>query len=182
MKVGWGILAVLALLGLGLWFFVFNKSNPMQVVLKESELQQKMDPLFPIEKNYFFLVDVTMSDPKIQLKNGANRIHFQTNIAITLVGDNHFPGSGSISASLRYQPETASFFLDDASVDALDFEAIPPEHRDKVLEAANLAARSYLSKRPIYQLQSRTLKEKATRLILKKIEVVNQTLVISLGL
>lgn len=155
------------------------------IELTEQQIQDKLDAQFPMEKRYLVALAVTLSDPKVTLVEGSDRIALgiKTTVSAGMLGQSRqFSGSGMISTGLSYDAATYSFHLKDPTIDELSAEGMPVEHVDRVNTLAAELVRDRLNRMPIYTLQGDDVKQQAARLVLKDLTVRNGKLIIAFGL
>lgn len=178
------IVAGLLVLGLGT-AFVALRGHRFTVALTESQIQQRLDAIFPIDKSYLVIFDLTLSNPQVTLEDGADRLSFglDTTLNLNLSGRKRtLTGSGTITAGLRYDPRQHAFFLDDPEIERLEILGIPIKYVDKVNQLARKLAAERIRGRPIYTLKPHEIKQAVARTVLKDVVVEDGKLVITLGL
>ncbi|MCK4341038.1 MAG: DUF1439 domain-containing protein [Phycisphaerae bacterium] len=177
---------VLALLILSVAAGLFIMRGKRFVVeLTEGQIQEKLDARFPVEKSYLLIFVLTLSDPKVVLEEGADRLSFGLNATLNIkIGDEEKPlsGTGLVSTGIRYNPDDYSFYLTDPKIEQLAIQGIPIEYTDKVNEVAKKLALERINNYPVYQLKDDDIKQAAARLILQDLIVKEGKLVITLGL
>lgn len=160
---------------------VYFQGREFTFVLSESELQENVDEGFPLEERVLGVMSLRLFDPEIGLVEGTDRIDFGVSVALSLGplgGD--LSGRGQISGRVRYDPDEASFYLDDAIVEELAIERIPPGYEAEVRAAATLLARRQLERMPVYRIAGVTVRQIATMAVLKRAEVVEGEFLVTL--
>ena len=159
-----------------------------QLVLSEEQLIAKLNEKFPFEKTYFFVIALRLSNPKLALENGSNRIAFGCDVEANVKLDTSaekipgpLRGTARLSGRLRYDPSDGTFYLDQPEVENFDVAGIPEKWRPKVNEAASKAVVEFLSRAPLYKLRPTDFKQAAARLILRDVDVADKKLVITMG-
>lgn len=166
-----------------LLIFFYGKQFIIRV--SETELRMKLAEKLPITKTYLVIFNITLSNPRVDLMNGSDRINSGLDITldINLLNEiSTFNGSVDISGGLRYNHETGEFFVTDPQVEKLSIKGIPEKYTDKINLVISKALNQYYQSRPIYILKPTDIKKTAARLVLKKVMVENEHLVITLGL
>jgi hypothetical protein len=75
-------------------------------------MQAQLTKKFPVEKNYFQLVKVTLSRPQVSLQPDQKRIVLQFDADVTIPGDQQrLHGLTSVSSELAYHPEDKTIVL-----------------------------------------------------------------------
>jgi hypothetical protein len=91
-------------------------------------------------------------------------------------------GSAVVTTGVSYRSETHQFFLSEPVIEKLILQGIPQQHIDKATQFASGVARAHLEQFPIYTLTAKDMKTTATKLLLKKVEVRNAEVHVTLGL
>lgn len=162
--------------------------NRFQVVITEQQIVDKLHEKFPFRKTFFRLLDLTLQDPEILLEEGSNRVAFgleiQTNIRLAVNGDPYGPLIGRIKLSglVRYDANTAQFFLDEPRVERLEIQNVPESWSERLNQAATKAVSEILSRAPIYRLNSADLKQAAARVVLRDVVVKDKKVFVTLGM
>lgn len=163
----WLILALAILIAI-----VGCNSSEMVVSLTRDEIQARVAPRFPITKNWLVL-GATLSEPEVFLSEGANQIGINTRVELNIPFVKPISGYLGIAVVPRYDAESKSFYLDQATVERLDLPGLMPELQDKARTAIESIARQELAKRPIYELKGRNLKEITAAYTLREVRVRN---------
>lgn len=159
------VLAVLAAI-------VGCNAREVTVTLTRDEIQAHVAPRFPITKNWLVL-NIILSEPEIFLSENANQIGINTRVELNIPSLKPISGYLGIAAVPRYDAESKSFYLEQATVERLDLPGLIPELQDKARTAIESIARQELAKRPIYELKGKYLKEITTAYTLREVQVRN---------
>ena len=177
-------LASTALLGVILTLFLLQ-GKEFVLRISEDELQTKMDESLPLTKTYLFVVDVTLSNPRVDLIEGSDRINTGLDVTLNIKiegQDQELGGAVDISGGVRYEPTTGEFFVIDPVVENLAIEGLPEEFTNQANDAVGSVLKAYYESYPIYTLRRTDMKKAAARLLLKSVVVENEKLVITLEL
>lgn len=147
-------------------------SREVVVTLTRDEIQARVAPRFPITKNWLVL-HVALSEPEIFLSEGANQIGINTRVELNIPLLKPISGYLAVAATPRYDAESRSLYLDQATVERLDLPELKPELQDKARAAIESIARQELAKRPIYELKGRNLQEITAAYTLREVQVRN---------
>lgn len=158
------LLALLASIVLGC------NSREVVVSLSRDEIQKRVAPLFPITKNWLIL-SIALSDPDIFLSEGAHQVGLNTRVELNIPLLQPISGYLAVAAVPRYDTESKSFYLDQATVERLDLPGLRPELQDKARSAIESIARQELARHPVYQLTGRNLKEISAAYTLREVQV-----------
>ena len=145
-------------------------SNEVVMNMTREDIQARVAPRFPITKNWL-IVNIVLRDPEIFLPEGANQIGINMGVDVNVPLLKPISGQLKATAMPRYDAESKSFFLDQATVERLDLPGLMPELQDKARSAVESMARQELGKHPIYELKGRNLKETTAAYTLKEVQV-----------
>jgi hypothetical protein len=174
-------LVVIALLGAGIWFAYRFASEGVVVEVTQQEIQDQLDGQFPVSRSYLLLT-VEMLNPRVTLKEGAERIHFGVEVTASIPTQAPFKGSGEISGEVRYEPSVGQFFLEDSRMEELNIPGVPENYRPQLQQVVEGITREYLARQPIYQLQSGDFRQSLAQMFLQSVTVANGKLRIHLGI
>lgn len=145
-------------------------SGETVVTLTRDEIQARVAPRFPITKNWL-VVNVVLREPEIFLPEGTNQIgiNMQVEVNISLLK----PISGYLAATVvpRYDAESKSLYLEQATITRLDLPGLMPELQAKARLAIESIARQELTKSPIYELKGRNIKEFTAAFTMREVQV-----------
>lgn len=150
----------------------------------EADIEKTLGKSLPITKTYLFIIQITLENPRVLLKNGSSRVSAGLDVVLNIsVGQNPEPlgGSVDVSGGVKYDSETGEFFLTDPNIESLQIQGVSGGYTDKVNSALTKALAKFYSENPIYTLKSSNLKQATVRRVLKDVIVENRELVITLG-
>ena len=165
---------------------IFSAAMWMQkgvtLTISESELIQKIEEKFPLEKTHLMVLQVRYSDPVLEFLDGENRLRIGlTATPHILINGKEYSGSAVVTGRFRYVPKDGDVYLSDFSVESLkigDTRGLGP----KLSSALALLLEDLYSKRPLYSLKNHSLKEATAKMLVKKVEIKDHNVVIHLGL
>lgn len=167
----------------GTYFYFAGKEYTIR--LTEAQIQSKLENKMPLSKSVFFIFKVTLDNPRVKLENGSSRINAGMDVLLNItVNKQPIPLGGSIDVSggIKYNPETAQFFLTDPVIENLKVQGLPEKHTNKANKALSKVLTEFYKKNPIYTLKAKDAKKAAAKLLLKNIVVKNKELVVTLGI
>lgn len=182
-KIVVAVVGILLLAAAAAFFYFSGKEYTVRI--PEEEIREKMNEKLPLTKTYFIFLDLTLDNPRVELKEGSNRVHAGLDATLNIkLNKNPKPLGGTIDASggVEYRRESGEFFLTDPVIENLAIQGIPEKHTDKVKEAASKLLTKWYSENPIYSLSSLDTKRAAAKMLLKSVLVENKELVITLGI
>lgn len=151
----------------------------------KTQLQEKLNEKLPYTKTYLFIFQVTLDNPRVNLKNGSNRINAGLDIILNIYENKEslpLGGSLDLSGGIKYVAENGEFFLTDPTIDQLSVQGIPQKYTKKANLFLRKSIGEFYSKHPIYTLKQYDLKQLAAKTILKDVIVENNELVVRLGI
>ncbi|MDP7536389.1 MAG: DUF1439 domain-containing protein [Methylococcales bacterium] len=140
------------------------------VTVAEQELQEYLSLIKPLEKRSR-LYRITLSDPRVNLVKGDERIHFSVQMALSLLGAVHSQGSVEVSGEVEYNPETSQFFLIRPQVEAIEMAGIPERTSQKIKSVLQQVISTAFSKVKVYQLQDSDVKQRMLKAVLESVVV-----------
>lgn len=151
--------------------------------ISQKQLQEKLDARFPISKRYLMLLELTLSDPRVALREGSDRIGFGVSATTNVrVNREDLAGTAHVTAGVQYKPEEGALLLVDPEVETLTISLLPEEYEDEVMAAATVAAKEFLNDYEVYRLDQSDYKQALAGLLIKDVAVRGGALRITLGL
>ncbi|CAA0117703.1 Uncharacterised protein [BD1-7 clade bacterium] len=181
MKYAISAIAIIVTIALASYFYVSGKEYLVE--LSEEELHQKFKESVPYKKNYLFVIDVFLKNPRLELLEENNRVKVGLDVTFNIiVNDQPFGGSLDVSGGVKYSNKNGGFYLDSPAIEQLDVTGVPPEYTDQASKYLEAAVKSYYEDRPIYVLSSFKSDEALAKMVLKSVEVKDKKLLLQLGL
>lgn len=161
------------------------------LVFSQGDLQAKLVGAFPVEKEKYRLT-IQLSDPEIKLVEGSDRVGFEMSAAVTypevkvlgktlVDGGTVDGGRFGVMGNVIYDEEKKAFYLGEPDILRLDVPHLPKKYEGTVRKAVQEILEVVLKRMPIYRLKDKTMKQKATRLLLKEVRVVDGKLHLKVG-
>jgi hypothetical protein len=176
------VVAIAALIGAA-WYYLHGRQFVYRFT--EPQIQQALAARLPIQKTYFFIVQVTFDNPQVTLLENSDRVRASLDVTLNIgLGDSLLPLGGVIEASggIRYEPGEGRFYLSNPTVERLQVQGVPEKYAARVSAALTMALADYYSTRPIYTLDSVDARQAAAKLVLKSVVVEHKQLVVTLGI
>lgn len=198
---------VLALAIAGSTFFFSGRRYDYTIT--QSRIDGALQERFPVSKTYYMIFKVTYSNPKVRLLPETNRIEvgLDAEMEIKLPAKSVKLVSSAIATTgITYHDDTHQFFLSDPEITKLSFQGIPQSGVDaagdlarttaekldslgitreriaRATKSATALALDHLQQYPVYTLTARDAKTAAAKMILKKVEVRDSEVHVTLGL
>ncbi|MEO0576672.1 MAG: DUF1439 domain-containing protein [Pseudomonadota bacterium] len=172
----------IALVGAGAYLYFQGARYTLQFT--ETELQEKLSAKLPVSRDYLFIFEVVLDNPRLRLVEGSDRVNAGMDVTLNIrIGNEPLPLGGKIdiSGGVRYASEIGQFFLTDPIIEDLSVQGVPSRYTDRVDEVMTKALARFYAERPIYTLKDTDVKAKAAKLLLKKVVVRNSVLFVTLG-
>ncbi len=180
-KVLLGLVAVIAIAVIA--FFVNGKKATISI--SDSQINMVLKEQFPIEQTKFMVLKITMDNPHVKFLKDTNKIQVALDVTldtgIKALSESN-KGSLLLTSSLRYEPTTQEFFLNEVEVTSLTVEGVSQKHSDAVREYAGKIANGYLERFAVYKLEDVDEATALAKQHLKDVKVENRKLKITLGL
>lgn len=179
------IAAVIVILSIVAVAYFYFSGKEYVVRIPESNIRQKLEEKLPLTKTYLFIIQVTLKNPRVNLKNGSKRVNAGLDVVLNVaIGKNPKPLGGTVDASggIDYLFEKGEFYLTNPIIENFEIQGIPSKYMDKVNEALTKALAEYYSKNPVYTLRATEAKQVAARMVLRNVIVENKEMVVTLGI
>lgn len=167
----------------GAYYYFAGKEYVIRV--PESTIQSKLGEKLPLTKTYLFIIQITLSNPRVELENGSDRVAAGLDVEFNITINNNpksLGGKVDISGGVIYVSDKGQFFLTDPVIEDLSVQGIAPEYTGKANEALTRALSEYYKTHPIYTLRVTDAKQAAARMVLKDVIIENKELVVTLGI
>lgn len=180
-----GFLLALGVVGAVLTY-VFFKGERYTFSFTETQIRDKLDEKFPIEKSYLALFSVRYENPRVDLVDGSREIHVGADAMVDVViNDVELSGSTDIVTEVGYDSQEGQFYLYDPQMTTLQVSPLSEKfkkYEKKVMDIGNEMVREYFDRVPIYKLRRNDVRTAAARLLLKEVKVEGEVLYVTLGL
>ncbi len=177
------LLAILLIAAISAYLYFTGKRYVVRI--SENQIQEKLAKKLPLTKSYFFIFEVTLDNPRVELRDTSKRVEAGLDVILNItINKNPKPLGGSldVSGGVKYVAEKGEFFLTDPKIESLAVQGIPAKYTDKVNKVLTKALSEYYKDNPIYTLRSSDAKEAVARLVLKDVVVEGNELVITFGI
>ncbi len=165
--------------------FFFLRDQEFTYRFTESQLRERLENQQPWSERYFFIFEVSLDNPRIDLIEGSDRVAGGLDATLNIhINNNPRPLGGAVdlSGGVRYVREEAAFYLTDPVVENVAIQGVPDAYANKANEAISKALHAFYRSRPIYTLEGTDASKMAARLLLKEVVVENEELVVTLAL
>ncbi len=172
------------LLGAAVVAFFVLKGAEFTFSLSKEDLQAAIDSRLPYEKKFALIFVLTVKNTKVFLTEGSDRIGCSTDLELNAKLEDvqkNLGGYIKSEAGIRYDQEKFCFYLLKPELQDLWIQGIPEKYTTAVSVGTKLIIRQYLEEVIVYRISDRSLQRKLARCVLKRVNVVNGRLVITLG-
>lgn len=177
------MLSLGVLVGLAFVFVSMVNGKQLEITVTEQQVQQAVAGSFPMTRKIMQLTDLKLENPRINLDDKLNRINARLETRLQLQGI-PFPVKGHIIASgqLDYHPETATFTLRDIEIIKIEVKGLPNTLENRVRDGVTIFTKEVLNAVPVYRLSETEFKERAAKLVLKKVRIEQGKMVLTMGM
>ena len=164
-------------------YFYFSGRNYV-ITIPEHHLQQEFDRNLPIRKNYLYIFDVTIYNPRIDLIKETGRILAGLDVHVDIKIDGVKPIDGSVNASgiLKYVPKEGAFYLKSPKVEKMSMRGVEDKHLAQTRSLVEQTLTNYLNKHPVYKLKTNDINHVAAKMALKHVKVEDTKILVHFGL
>lgn len=142
------------------------------VDMTEDELQTALAANFPLRECTLGVACARFSEPRLQLSEGANRVHFSSLLHVEL-GGFRIPGRIALSGTPRYDPASASVFLSDLRIEHVSMAGLPADIEHVLRARGGPLLQPTFDRRAVYRVTGDGLRESLMRRSLRGVSVVN---------
>jgi len=163
--------------------FMACSSTNYTVKISQDKLQKDIAKRFPVKQNVM-IGTMSLNSPIIKLAKNKNEIVTGLNFEYKPPFFSKQSGLIEVGGTINYNKENSSFYLQNPSIKDMKFNnssltsMVPSTLKDMMAGFLN----QVFSKYPIYKIKDDSLKGKLYKKALKKIEVKNGNLELTLGL
>jgi hypothetical protein len=145
--------------------------------LSETELQERVSAMMPLEKKQLFLT-VVISDPQISLLPDTDQVGVFLNVDAIIASGLKGSGRGRVIGSLFYDKSLGAFFLKAPVLDSLQIDRLPAQLNQQIAKVSQAMIASTLASYPLYTLNDNDFKQKMAKSMIESIDVQDQQLLI----
>lgn len=138
-----------------------------------------------MEKTHLMILRLNYENPVVELLEERNRLRVGMDARLTIMVGREplvFTGGATVTTSVRYEPETFSFYLSDVEMERLEIEGIPARYTEQAGRLALDTVQEYVQAIRVYRIEAADMQTSLAQMVIKNIEVENQAVVITLGL
>jgi hypothetical protein len=182
-KIGFLIFGIVVIIVSATYFYIAGREYVIRI--PEATIREKLSEKLPISKSYLIIFTATLSNPRVDLVKGDNRINVGVDVLLNIrVNGKEKALGGTLDASgaLKYIAQEGAFYLSEPLVKNLSIQGLPPKYVDKASLVIEKALTNWYSSRPVYKLKSTDVKQAAAKLVLKSLVVHEESIIVTLGI
>jgi hypothetical protein len=127
-----------------------------EIVVSADRLSELLDRRISIDKNFFDVLQVKTSNPKVMLDAQTQRLRIDLDLRVGHpFSSRPLTGHTGISGGLAFDPQTLTVLLTEPQVEKLDLDAVPSGLRDRIAMLSRALGRELLDKYPLVTLEAR---------------------------
>lgn len=172
----WALIAI-TLLGVTGWLAVRLLFSETVLSFTQDEIQSRLAPRFPLEKCALGTLCLTLSDPKVVLNEGSDRLGY-TGVFTASYKDAGVPGAIAFDGKVRYAD--GNFFFDDVRISRFEMTGVAPKWAGFVTTHGPKLAQAILVSVPIYSLDKHPKYGRLAKLALRDVKVADGRLHVTL--
>lgn len=168
----------------GAAYFLF-RDNTYTLKFSEADIGARLDEKLPFSDDYFYIFNVTLENPRVDLVNGSDRIAGGMDAMLKVnLGAQTLPidGSFDLSGGVRYEESEGAFYLNNPVIEKIRLRGLPDRFANRANSALSLGLTEFYAERPIYQFSEDDMKQATAKMVLRDVSVKNQMLHVKLGL
>ncbi len=148
------------------------------LLIKPQTIVSKLMPYFPYNQSYQGIAGVSFADPVVSMVPDAEKVRIGLTTLAGLTGSSQqLGGRCQIACGLRYDPDTRSIYLKDATLEDFNLNGVNSQLTSGFKGIANNLGNSILEKYPVYSLAQRPGIG-----LLKNMNVTNEGIKLGFGL
>jgi len=133
--------------------------GPRTVEISREELQTKLGKQFPTTKRIMKLLDVSATQPKLDLQGDKNRVALSFDLtAKELIMSQEYKGNVALSFGLRYEPKDLTIRLTQPKVEQVMVEGLPPVYQRALSGVGAQLVEDSLNDYPVHQFKPEDLR------------------------
>jgi len=137
-----------------------------------------LDKKFPIDKNAV-IARLTLDSPSVYFKkkNIGMKLHYYGNFL-----NKEITGCADFNGHLSYKRDKGAFYLTDFNIADIAVNDANFSNKEKLRAVVLKILNNYLDDYPVYRLDQKDFKHNLAKLMLKNLNIVGESLVITLGI
>jgi hypothetical protein len=150
------------------------------VELSLAQLQDAMARKFPFNSRYLELVDIRLTNPRLSLQPGTNRLitTMDASIAPPFL-EKSWNGNFTMSSFLKVDPARRAIMLDDPRMENIAINGLTGPYAGRITKAVGLLAEQLLQNTPLYTFDAQDFRYAGAEFLPTKINTTSSGLVVT---
>jgi hypothetical protein len=150
------------------------------VELSLAQLQDAMARKFPFDSRYLELVDVRLTNPRLTLQPGTNRLVTTMDASITPPFlEKGWTGNFTMSSFLKVDPARRAITLDDPRMENMAIDGLSGPYANRITKALGLVAEQLLQDTPLYTFDANDFRYAGSQFLPTKINTTSSGLMVT---
>jgi hypothetical protein len=178
------IFVILLIIAIGLVAYFVVMDREITINIPQSQIQKAVNKKMPYKKQFALIFTLIAQDTQVILKDGSDRIGAITNVKLDInLGGNTVDLGGSIHAStgIRYDNSKFCFFLKTPAIEEVKIRGIPEQYTSMASATCKTIMLELINEVPVYTIKDKDLKTKLAKAVLKRVEIADGALAVTLG-
>jgi hypothetical protein len=157
-------------------------SDGLTLSFSERDISERLGKKFPKNEKLLEVIPVVIEKTSVEFIEGRDRVRISLAARIDIPFSKNYEASTIFSGTVRYEASDKTLRLTDVEVEGIKATDIPEKFEEPLEILMTLLARNYLDDIEVHKVEPKDLTSTAARWLLKKVEVRNQMLEVTLGL
>ena len=157
-------------------------SDGVTLSFSEEDIRGRLSKKFPKTEKLLEVIPVLIEEPKVEFTEGSNRVRLSLAARLDIPFSKKYGASTVFSGGIRYETSDKTLRLTDVAVEGITGTKIPEKLEDPLKMLMTVLAKNYLEDVVVHEFEPKDLTYKAARWLVRKVEVRDQMLEITLGL
>lgn len=154
--------------------------GPREVEIPLARLQEAIAGRFPFNNRFLELLDIRVTNPRVALQPGTNRILTSMDASVAPPLTNRtWNGNFSVSGQLRVDPSRNALVLAEPRVETFNVHGLDPLYANQITRVGRLLAEQILKDVPLYTFRPEDFRQAGTAFIPTKITTGTSGLVVT---
>ena len=148
----------------------------------EAEIKEKLGKKFPKTEKIYEIIPVVIATPKVEFLEEEDRMQISLAASVEIPFSKKYDVSVIFVSGVRYEPKDKTLRLSKLEVKEIKATDLPENYAKPMATLASALSKKYLKDQKVYELKPKDFKNKAARMLIKKVEVKEKQLQVTFGL
>lgn len=154
--------------------------GPREVEIPLARLQESIAGRFPFNNRFLELLDIRVTNPRVTLQPGTNRILTSMDASVAPPLTNRtWNGNFAVSGQLRVDPSRNALVLAEPRVETFNVHGLDPLYANQITRVGSLLAEQILKDVPLYTFRPEDFRQAGTAFTPTKITTGTNALVVT---